>query len=611
VAAWPRGVFHGRSLIRNPALKLFSWNSKKKASDDELEVDASDVADDADGADDDADASSSKSRSGQGGGKAGKSSSLKGKPSGKSSGKAGRKADLKGKADADAADGDEPDAEASDVADDKAKKKKGPPEVVRDSRKAKRFFEHAQARADGRNYDYAIELYINGLRHDPDNMRMHETLREVSLKRKVGGGKPEGLFGGGKVGTGKDPIDKFLAVERKLAKDPLNLSLMLELMKKVNDADAQTEEYNLGELSYWVGNLVREANETSKPPSRAELLRLKDLFVEIEVFGKAIDAVRLALVLKPEDSVLQKELRDLEALRTMKDGGYAESAQKVGGFRDVVKDMDKQRDLEQQDQRTKSEKVLDEQIERRRAELEEDPNDPTRMARVVELLSKKDTEEAEQECFDLLRQAHEASGQYRYKVQLGDLRMRQFNRELRELKQKADRGDAKAKKALQAKAAEKLQFELKEFSERVKNYPTDLALRYHLGKRLFAAKRYDEAIAALQMSKNDAKHRGPSLELLGRCYITQGWLEEAIDTLRQGVEAQSSSEDASALTLRYLLMAALEKSARENHDIEQAREAQKYASQILQTDISFRDIRDRMTKLRELIKTQLAEQQKS
>ena len=54
----------------------------------------------------------------------------------------------------------------------------------RDARKARRFFEHAETTADARNYDYAIDCYVNGLRHDPDNMAQHEALYEVAKRRQ-------------------------------------------------------------------------------------------------------------------------------------------------------------------------------------------------------------------------------------------------------------------------------------------------------------------------------------------------------------------------------------------------------------------------------------------
>ena len=82
-----------------------------------------------------------------------------------------------------------PDAAAKDApagadqAGDSSQASAGP---VRDERKARRFFEHAQAMAETRNYDYAIELYIRGLAHDPDAMDKHQALHEVALDIQEG-----------------------------------------------------------------------------------------------------------------------------------------------------------------------------------------------------------------------------------------------------------------------------------------------------------------------------------------------------------------------------------------------------------------------------------------
>ena len=35
------------------------------------------------------------------------------------------------------------------------------------------------------NFDYAIEMYLNGLGIDPENKDAHQALREIALKRKA------------------------------------------------------------------------------------------------------------------------------------------------------------------------------------------------------------------------------------------------------------------------------------------------------------------------------------------------------------------------------------------------------------------------------------------
>jgi tetratricopeptide (TPR) repeat protein len=98
---------------------------------------------------------------------------------------------------------------------------------------------------------------------------------------------------------------------------------------------------------------------------------------------------------------------------------------------------------------------------------------------------------------DVLRKAHHDLNAYQFKLRLGDIRIRQMSRRYRDLVTAGD----KAAAIEQARA--QLDFELEEYKERCHNYPTDLALKFELGKRLFLATKYDEAIASLQQAQRD------------------------------------------------------------------------------------------------------------
>ncbi len=139
-----------------------------------------------------------------------------------------------------------------------------------------------------------------------------------------------------------------------------------------------------------------------------------------------------------------------------------------------------------------------------------------------------------------------------------------------------------------------------EYAERVKNYPTDLKMKYEYGRRLFEARDFDEAIGAFQQAKNDPKVRSASHEFLGRAYAERSWFEEAIDTLRHGIETHPLYDDTLGMDLRYYLMDALERLATKDQSLALAKEAREVASQILQTDINYRDIRQRMDNIRAL-----------
>ncbi|MEE9211988.1 MAG: hypothetical protein V3U29_04980 [Phycisphaeraceae bacterium] len=471
----------------------------------------------------------------------------------------------------------------------------------RDPRKARKFFEHAEATADSRQYDYAIECYVNGLRFDPDNMEQHEALYEVAKRRKVGGGKPPGIKD--KLSTGgKDPINKLMHAEKLWAMDPINVQAMLNAMERAAEADQVIEDINLGDLVLWFGEQVLEFNAGAKKPSKTIFLKARDRFAQINRYDKAVEACSMALQLDPESDQLLQDLKDLEAERTMSEGGYTE-AKEEGGFKAMVKDMDKQRALEEESAISKGASALENIINRRRTEYEQNPDDPEILQKLVDALEENATEESESEAVKLLQQVHEKIGEYRYRVRIGDIQMKQMNRTLRELKKRYtdNPDDARIKQEFAEAARKQLLFELQEFDERVKNYPTDLKLKYELGRRLFMAQKYDEAIGAFQQAKNDPKVRAASHEFLGRSYIEQSWLQEAVDTLKQGIELHPIADDRLGMDLRYYLMDALERVARKDKAVETAREAQKVASQILQTNIGYRDIRTRIDKIRALV----------
>lgn len=470
----------------------------------------------------------------------------------------------------------------------------------RDPRKARKFFDYAKTVADTGNYDYAIECYINGLKHDPDNMTAHEELLEVAQRRKVKGGKPEGFsLGSG----GKTALEKMLHAEKRLAKDPLNVKVMRDVMKYAVAADEEEPEVNLAQVAYWVGSLLLDFNTRQAKPSKNLYLEARDLFREIEAFDKAVEACRYAVRLDQNNSVLLGELKDLEAENTMQQGGYNRDNTEEGGFRNFVRDGERQRALEQEDAVTRTDATRQQVIERTRAEYEEDPMDMDKLQKLVDALLQLHNKENEQEAIDLLKRAWEETGQYRYKVRIGDIQMRQMNRILRELKGKVDASpdDEALKKNFEEARRRQLVFELQEFTERVKNYPTDMGLRFEMGRRLFASGQLDEAIGAFQQAKSDPKHRAQSHWYLGQCYLNKDWYDEAVATLQEGVESYAVDNDKLGLELRYLLMHALTQGARRNKSLDQAKEAQQWASKLLQTDINFKDIKTRMNEVKALV----------
>jgi tetratricopeptide (TPR) repeat protein len=481
----------------------------------------------------------------------------------------------------------------------------GDGEFKRDTRKAKRFFEHAQSVAD---LDYAIECFINGLRLDPDNQAMHEALRDVALKRKYSGGKPAGLGEKFKSG-GKTPIDKLMHAEGLWAKDPTNIDRIVTVMELAGAADDAIDDVNMATFIEWMGRVFLDASnmKDNRKPNKQTYLRVCQVLEHAECFDQAVEVCRLALEQDPDDAVVVQAVKNLEAERTMKQAQYGKEG---ADFKSAVKDLAGQRALDQEDRAgSQTQNAVEEEVTRRRAELEEDPQDVVRAEKLVDALRKLGTPAAVEEATRLLLEAWEQSGQYRFKQRAGDIRLRQLAHEDARLLAacKAHAQDAEARKKYDEHHRQRMKIELDEYTDRVENYPTDAGLKFELGRRLEAFKRYEEAIKHFQEAQVDLKLKPKALHGQGRCYLAMGYFEEARQSLERGIAAHKLQDDELGLRMRYDLMDALDKQAQKTRSVEVARQAQEIASFIIQTDIGYRDIRKRLEGLRALAETLQAE----
>lgn len=484
---------------------------------------------------------------------------------------------------------------------DKAEKKDA---IKRDRNKAMTFFRHASTVAEARNYDYSIQLYLDGLSHDPDNMNKHEAMREVALRRKVAGGKPAKMFDRWK-GRGKDKVEKALQAEYLWAKNPLNFATAVTVMEKMVEAFEDQDEYNMGEVAYWIGILLLEKSEMDKQLNKVDLLKLTGLFERIDAYHQAVNACRWALELDRNDYELENRLKDLQAEETMIDSGYGAQIETLDvDFKKTVRDMDKQQILDQENQLSKTDQAIEEILKRARDAFAANPDDLVLREKLVKSLLEKRDDASENEAIKLLEEAFEKTGDYKFKMQVSEIQLRKIERIIRKLKAALAKDTGNAELAEKCKQAmrQKLKMEANHFTECAKHYPTDRKWKYELGRVMFTVRQFDKAVEQLQQSVSDAKFRVQSLLLLGQCYLAQDWFDEAIDTLEKARESHKLSDDKLAMEIRYQLMIALEKSALDTRNAERAKEAQKVASEILQTDINFRDIRQQMERIRALVK---------
>src|SRR5262249_10358039 len=121
-----------------------------------------------------------------------------------------------------------------------------PPDNVKDA--ARRLFTHARKAADTKNYDYAIELYLQGLAQWPaaveDGLK---PLRVTGTARRMAGKKAPGFLEIRKFPTtNKDALKNLLNAYHLFAFDPTNSTYLEAIL--VNAA-----KLGLDFVGHWIG----------------------------------------------------------------------------------------------------------------------------------------------------------------------------------------------------------------------------------------------------------------------------------------------------------------------------------------------------------------------
>lgn len=451
-----------------------------------------------------------------------------------------------------------------------------------DRRKAKAFFDRAASVGSAGQFEYAIELYLQGIRINPEAIDAHQALREVGLRRKASGGKPKGMFEAMKLAKGKDERQNLLNAEHLLAFDPGERKHMLALAEAALKLGAT-------ETAGWACNVLLRANDEAPKSDLSYYTKLLEFYKTLEMWDQAIACASRAAQLKPDDMDLAKELKDLSARQTISRGNY----QSGGTFRDSVRDADKQRQLIEQEKDVTNEDFLVRAArEAEQAHLAE-PNEPGKVMKYVEALRRIGTPEAEQKALQVLEAAYERTNAFRFKQATYEIRLRQLHN-LDRLERAKLAKDPKNPELLKAfvefehtRATEELAI-LRDVAEQ---YPTELKYKYEIANRLMTLKEYSDAIPLYQQSSQDPKLRTPATLKLGQAFLFAEFVDEAVDTLRALADGYEIKGDDNAKEIYYWFARSLEAK-------QEIQAALKNYSQVAQWDFTYRDVQVRIKKLR-------------
>jgi TolA-binding protein len=454
---------------------------------------------------------------------------------------------------------------------------------------ARKWFSKGKTCYDDRNYDFAIESYLTGLRLWPEAVEEgHQMLRVAAHARMERGGKKAGTFEVMKHSmSAKDPLDGLCNAEWLWARDPNNPSYMEGMVK--NAAKGRYEDTLL-----YIGPIFFETLKTAKKVSKDRLLTLLKAYEEnaercerrgdlpksLTFHTGAMTVLQVLNSLSGENQTYARQLQNTATKVTIIKGKYDSG----DDFRGSMKDSEAQKEIHDRDRLVVGTDRLAELITEAKTVWADNPGVSAKLMNLIDLLCRNDDAAQETEAIELLEAEFSSSDNYRYKIRADDIRIKQLRRKVQAA---TKAGDADAKRQA---SVDQLRFELKSIKGRVAAYPTDNRLKFQYGKLLVMARRYDDAIPVLQEARNDPKSKVRCTSLIGRCFYEKGFYSQAISTYNQGITEYDLEGDDVSKELQYWL-------GRSCEAAKQEADAKTAFGQVIQWDYNYKDARQRLADL--------------
>ncbi len=452
---------------------------------------------------------------------------------------------------------------------------------------ASKRFEKAAKAVKRRNYDYAIELFLQELTLDPDNAEARRALRAAELKKFQEAGKDPNPSTAILSGFGPWLSARMAALTKNWEKCMLACEQFLKIAPSHSGMLML-----LGRAAQAAGHLnaaVAAFEEVREIDNRnAEALRgLGQLYRELGDDARALryyEQLRKVLPSDPEASRAVRDLAAAGATRKVEE----RAAKGKGDFRAQLKSTDAAKAAEHSGRVIRSAADAQAAVERLEKQLSGTSDD----ARVYKLigdtyLKVKDYESA----LEAYEQALQARKDPVIEDAIGDLKLKMLDEQIATLKRAAAKGEGGARGRLAEARRKRLELAIEEYTRRVKLRPTEAPLRFQLGSYLLKAKRYDDAMAELQKAVKDPRRGAQARLLLGRCFAAKGMVDLAAKEFERARKSARGMDDLGK-EATYNLALLYEKAGRRE---KAAAELEK----IIEVDISYKDVMKRLEALQQ------------
>ena len=120
---------------------------------------------------------------------------------------------------------------------------------------AQSFHDRARAMSAEGHFEYAIELFLDALKLDPDNVIAHQELRDAGVRRAAAGGGDLSMLQKVKLRKPADSaVEDLLNTEKLLAYDPHNVSWLVAAVNHANRAQ-------LPRAAQWLHRILDDATK--------------------------------------------------------------------------------------------------------------------------------------------------------------------------------------------------------------------------------------------------------------------------------------------------------------------------------------------------------------
>jgi tetratricopeptide (TPR) repeat protein len=425
------------------------------------------------------------------------------------------------------------------------------------------------------NYDYAVELFREVLRQEPEYKDARLALRGTERRRAEEKGRSL-------VGMLAWPVRRLVTtLKTALAKPPKKIEAYEDFLQSYPSSFwALMRLAAAARRAGYEGEAVNAYKDALrfKPSNKKALRALSEMLGDSGQHQEALKYLTRLAALQPGNRDLQKELRDLTAAQHM----TSHDMESAESFHELVRDRAEAERLEAAGRLDVTMDDLRHRVTQAEQELAEHPDSVNRILRLARLY--EDLGELPK-AVKLLREKHQAMPKnYELRERLGDLQTVAYDRAIESARERleADPDDAAVAARLKELQQRKQQFAVKEYQWRLAQHPGDRALHLRLGRAYYETEDYNAAIAAFQNASQDPRYEMETSKWLGLCFMAKGQHDLALERFEAALQGHPGMDE-EGKELRYCQAQAYEGMGRPD-------EALKLYKRIYSQDINFKDV---------------------